>query len=170
MDRQAEVLNPCLEQSRFQAAGKLSSVSPSASRRDQAWWHVMLDIIALSSIYLIPLLLSVLEVTKWNEVTHEESMSFFCQRAHWFLSHGQKQMSDWLQSDNILLVYLAMFFPHPHTSGSFVQVNCFFYIDATQEVADAACWLNMLFSLHLTGLISPKIMFHFCKLAPQDCK
>lgn len=136
---------------------------------DQAWCHLMVDIIALSSIYLFPLLLPELEVTKLNEVTHEECMSSFCQRAQWFLSHVQKQMSDWLQSDNILLVYLAVFFPHPHTSGSLVQVNCF-HIDAMQEVADAACWLNMLFTLCLTGLIIPKIMFQFCKYAPRDCK
>lgn len=56
-----EVLNPRLERSRSQAAGKLSSVPPSASQLsplsylgDQAWCHVMVDIIALSSIYLFP--------------------------------------------------------------------------------------------------------------------
>lgn len=170
--RRAEDLNPCLEQSRSRAAGKPSSVQSSASphfpSHTERSAHVMVDIIALSSIYLFPPLPSELEVTKWNEVTREQSTNAYCQRAQRFLSHVQKQMSDWLHSDKILLVYLPVLFFHPHTSGSLVQVNWVFFIFvALQEAADAACWLNMLFSLCLTGLISLKIMFQFCKLTPR---
>lgn len=149
--RQAEDLNPCLEQSRSQAAGKLSSVPPSASPPPSLTPRRS-GLMPCNSghncfvLYLFLLLLSELEATKWNEVTHEESASSFCQGAQWFLSHVQKQMSHWLQSEKFLLVYLAVLFPHPHTSGSLVQVNCF-HSDAMQEVADAACRLNMLFSL-----------------------
>lgn len=79
--RQAEDLNPCLEQSRSQAAGKLSSVSPSASQLsplsylgDQAWWHVMVDIIALSSIYLFPLWVGSNQM-KWGDTQREHELS-----------------------------------------------------------------------------------------------
>lgn len=136
VDRQAgwrtEDLNPCLEQSRSQAASKLSSVPSFASAHfpshTERSGHVMVDIIALSSIYLFPLLLSELEVTKWNEATHEQSMNAYCQRAQWVLSHIQRQMSVWLQSNNFLLVYLAVLVFHPHTSGSAAQVNCYLYL------------------------------------------
>lgn len=83
--RQTEDLNPCLEQSRSQAAGKLSSVPSSASScplsHTERSGHVMVDIIALSSIYPFPLPLSEVEVTRWNAVTREQCMDFLLSKS-----------------------------------------------------------------------------------------
>lgn len=159
MDRQAgrEDLNPRLEQSRSQAAGKLSSVQPSASQLsplsylgDQAWCHVMVDIIALSSIYLFPLLplWAGSNQMKWGDTRGERgvlapsgSPIIFC-----LTSWSKCQPGS---NPTIFSWYIWQYFSsHPHTSGSLAHVDCFFFnTDAMQEVADAACRTNMLFSL-----------------------
>lgn len=135
--RQAQDLNPCLEQSRSQAAGKLSSVPHSASplfplipRRS----NVMVDIIALSSIYpsiFLSILFSVMEVTKWNEMTHEPFLSnspmISVSRPEANVRLAAVRLY-FLGISGSVLLFFFLLPPHPHTSGSLV--HCFLKFNA----------------------------------------
>lgn len=93
--------------------------------------------------------LSGLEVTKWNEVTREESASPPRQEAQIIFCLASWSKCQPGSNPTIFSRYIwQCFSSHPHTSGSLAHVDCFFfYTDAKQEVADAARRTNMLFSL-----------------------